>query len=87
MREEIGLRTPLRFVGRTQMNDEGATKFIYVYVTTAETAQVVDSEQVEALAYWSLPALEQQIDARPEEFSPTLRHVLDVAEPDLSARI
>ena len=79
MREEVALTTPLTFMGKVVMNDEGARKFIYVFSKSAVAAQVVDRGHVDELRFWNTARLIEELERSPENFSTTLPFVLGVA--------
>lgn len=85
MREEIALMTPLHFCGRARMEDEGAIKFIYVYATRAETAEVVDPTHVSELRFWDEAELSETMEKQPNAFTATLPYVLATAAPPAEA--
>lgn len=80
MREEIGLETELEPCGRTKMSDEGSTKFIYVYLSRADSARVVDPGHVAALCYWPMAEVDRALKEEPDVFTQTFPHVLEVAK-------
>lgn len=83
MREEIGLTSALTFVGRSKMDDENSTKFIYVYTTTAEQAHIVDERHIQDLRFWPLAAIRSTIEENRDVFTKTLPFVLHTFRSDL----
>jgi isopentenyl-diphosphate Delta-isomerase len=71
LREEIGLETPLQKLGATRMQDEGAMKFIELFVTTAEVARIEEPDHIEALEFVSLVSIDDRLRADPEAFTET----------------
>lgn len=83
LREEIGLQTPLRACGRTKMLDDGSDKFIHVFLTHAETAQIMDPLHIQELQFWARAQIEDCLRKDPDVFSPTFPFVLQAARDDL----
>lgn len=81
MREEIDLTTPLKFCGRARMNDDGATKFIYVYATRSDHADINDVTHIAELKFWEPGTLHETLEKEPDAFTATLPHVLATATP------
>ena len=71
LQEEIGLETPLQKLGATRMQDEGATKFIELFVTTAEVARIEEPDHIEALEFVPLDSIDDRLRADPEAFTET----------------
>lgn len=84
MREEIGITTPLTFAGRTKMDDEGSSKFIYVYTTTAERAAIVDGRHIQDLRFWTSEAIRSALEESSDVFTKTFPLVLQTAGPAIA---
>jgi isopentenyl-diphosphate delta-isomerase len=76
LREELGLSTPLAEIGITRMEDEGATKFVGVFTTTANHPQNAAPDQIAEIRFKPLLAVEQDIRVHPDNYTETFRHVL-----------
>ena len=81
IREELGLRLPLRHYAVTKMRDERSSKFIALYLAEAQRPdlpEIREPEHVETLRYWSRAEIERTLAARPETFTETFRHLYQV---------
>jgi isopentenyl-diphosphate Delta-isomerase len=75
LREEIGLTTPLRYLGKVRMVDEGAIKFIGVFDTMAQQASVMEPDHIETLSFWNLKTIGQALRKDPSAFTETFPFV------------
>lgn len=75
MAEEIGLTVPLTLVGHSRMQDERSLKFIALFRTLAEHADIRDHEHIAALRYWTHDDLRASLERSPEQFTPTFRQL------------
>lgn len=82
LQEELGLATPVQFCGRPLMHDETASKFIYVYITHAETASIQDPTHIQELKFWDPGLLDLLMKEDRDAFTETLPYVLRAARPD-----
>jgi isopentenyl-diphosphate Delta-isomerase len=73
--EEIGLYVPLSKIGNIRMTDRGATKFIDLFQAHAEHAAIREPEHIEALRFWPLTDIEQELARSPETFTETFPYV------------
>jgi isopentenyl-diphosphate delta-isomerase len=75
LREELGLTTPLAKFGSTVMPDQGARKFITLYVTRADRLGVTVAEpgHIEALRLRPVADIEAAITREPANFTETFR--------------
>jgi isopentenyl-diphosphate delta-isomerase len=71
LREELGLETPLRKLGATTMQDDGATKFIELFQTASDSASIGDHQHIENLQFVSLPEIDQLLVSEPKRFTET----------------
>jgi isopentenyl-diphosphate delta-isomerase len=74
-REEVGLTAPLLKLGNVRMPDHGATKFIELFMTDAETASIQDRQHVEALRFWTLDEIDGALVETPDLFTETFPYV------------
>jgi isopentenyl-diphosphate Delta-isomerase len=74
--EELGLRTTLREVGVTRMNDEGVTKFVGVFTTVSDYPRIAEPDHIGAIEFRPVTEIEQDISRHPDAYTDTLRHVL-----------
>jgi isopentenyl-diphosphate delta-isomerase len=75
LREELGLTTPLEKYGSTWMNDQGSRKFITLYVTTASSPAIGEPGHIQRLAFRPTDEIAAELEATPEAFTETFRHV------------
>ena len=71
LREELGLSTPLAKFGSVVMPDQGARKFITLYLTTAASATVAEPGHIESLRFASASQIQEQVGAWPDNFTET----------------
>lgn len=71
LREELGLSSRIAFLGKVQMEDEGALKFVALYRGMAESAEIREPDHIAELTYWPLGELDAATRARPTDFTPT----------------
>jgi ADP-ribose pyrophosphatase YjhB (NUDIX family) len=76
LREELLIETPLRKLGATSMDDEGARKFIELYETISDDASIGEEGHIENLIYLGIPEIEELLTMHPERFTETFPHVL-----------
>jgi isopentenyldiphosphate isomerase len=76
LKEELGLETPIRRVGVTAMADEDITKFVGVFVTTADEAHIAEPEHIARIAYRPVEDVIKDMPVNPEHYTETFRHVL-----------
>jgi len=74
--EELGLSTPLTEVGVTPMKDEGITKFVGVFTTTADHPRNVAPDQIAEIKFFPLPVIEKTMVSHPNNYTDTFRYVL-----------
>jgi isopentenyl-diphosphate Delta-isomerase len=76
LKEELGLAdTPLIKYGSIAMQDRSSTKFITLCTTVASDPRIAEPDHIEALRFWSIPKLEQELQQKPERFTETFRYV------------
>lgn len=75
--DELGLRSPgtLRLVGKTEIKDLGATKFMSLFQLVADGPFELNIEQVSDVRLVPPDQLEREIDAHPERFTSTFQHL------------
>jgi isopentenyl-diphosphate delta-isomerase len=71
LREELGLRTALRFVGKMPMQDEHSTKFVGLYTCISESAEICEPDHIAELRYWSRADLVEHISRSHDSFTST----------------
>jgi isopentenyl-diphosphate Delta-isomerase len=78
VQEELGVDAVLEFVGVTPMHDGRSTKFIGVFrATVRDEPTIRDPDHIADLRWIPLAALLEQIQLKPEAFTPSLVHVLN----------
>lgn len=78
--EEIGLWTQLDFAGCVHMRDEDSSKFVYVYVTVADEAEIREPGHVAQLRFWGLDRIHDQLAEDADVFTETFPRVLETIE-------
>lgn len=72
LREELDLATPLAKFGSVVMPDQGARKFITLYLTVAPPAvTVAEPDHIEGVRFEPVSAIQRQIDQWPDNFTET----------------
>jgi hypothetical protein len=71
--EELGLQTPLTKFASVFMRDQGARKFITLYLTTASSFTVGEPDHIESLRFEPIPEIQNRMDRSPEDFTETFR--------------
>lgn len=74
VREELGIRPPrLRRLGKVRLEDQGATKFLYLYVGVVPSlvAMQPDPEEVAAVEFVEVASLRDIVRRRERRFTPT----------------
>lgn len=78
MMQEIGVSVPLEVLGTIRMSDRGATKFIAVYCAVSDSAQLVDTEDIENLEYRHFEDVVDELKDSPSKFTETFSYVYNV---------
>jgi isopentenyldiphosphate isomerase len=75
LREELGLTTQLAKFGSTVMPDQGARKFITLYVTRIDPFGVtpVEPRHIEDLRFMPVASIEEELTRNPADFTETFR--------------
>jgi isopentenyl-diphosphate Delta-isomerase len=73
LKEELGLSTPLAKFGSVVMPDQGARKFITLYITRASQIASFDENHIAGLRFETVPAIREQVQLRPDDFTETFR--------------
>jgi len=74
IREEMGIRPPpLRWLGKVRLEDQGATKFLYLYAGVVDAPERVqpNPEEVAAVEFVRVDALRDIVRRRERSFTPT----------------
>jgi isopentenyl-diphosphate delta-isomerase len=71
LREELGLTTQLAKFGSAVMPDQGARKFITLYVTTASHPQVTEPGHIEGVLFKPISEIQSQMKDWPDNFTET----------------
>lgn len=75
--EELGLPAPLAEVGVTCMHDGAVAQFAGVFSATADHPLGAGPPQLMEITFRELAEVEQDMAAHPDDYTETLRHVLD----------
>lgn len=77
LENELGLRVPLKNLGKSSMLDGSSVKFIGLYEAIHDGPLSPDSTQISQLIHLPLQTLLHERQAGLRAFTPTLLHVLD----------
>ena len=77
LQSELGIRVPLRALGKTSMVDNSSTKFISCYKSEYDGPVAPDPDQISALRFESLPAIARERQLSTGAFTPTFLHLFD----------
>lgn len=75
--EELSLSSPLAEVGVTCMHDEGTAQFAGVFTATADRPRSAAPARLAEVTFRPVAVIEQDIAAHPDDYTETLRHVLN----------
>lgn len=76
VREELGIPTPvLTFIGRTQMMDDGCSKFISIFVARHDGPFIFDPSHIEEVEFVTPAHIERMIADHTRTFTPTFIQV------------
>ncbi len=77
LREELSLTTPLRKLGGVVMQDQGASKFIALYLTSVSASAVAvgEPDHIESLRFEPIPEVQRWMLRSPDDFTETFRFV------------
>jgi isopentenyl-diphosphate Delta-isomerase len=82
--EELGLDAPLTYVGKIRMQEDGdSLKFVALYRTTADHAEIYEPRQIAELRYWSGQEIVSALCDSPDEFTPTFQQLYERFESDM----
>jgi 16S rRNA (adenine1518-N6/adenine1519-N6)-dimethyltransferase len=70
LREELGLKTPVRFVARIPASEQTGFEFIALYTASGDEPLNLDQFEIEAAGYFPLETAERWIQHRPGDFAP-----------------
>jgi 8-oxo-dGTP pyrophosphatase MutT (NUDIX family) len=71
--EELGLTTALAKFGSAVMLDQGARKFITLYLTTSSYPTITETNHIESLEFRSVSEIYRQLSVWPDNFTETFR--------------
>jgi isopentenyldiphosphate isomerase len=75
LREELGISAPLKFIGKTSMDDDGSRKFIGVFTGRADGPFHYDRQHIGALEFLPVSKIEELMKDSARPFTPTFRKV------------
>ncbi len=79
--EELGIHgTPLNYIGKTSMDDDGSHKFIAVFTATHEGPFSFDRSHIERLEFLPRHVIHELQATGSREFTPTFLRVLSFYE-------
>jgi len=70
LREELGLKTPVRFVARIPASEQTGFEFIALYTASGNEPLNLDQFEIETAGYFPLETIERWIQRRPGDFAP-----------------
>lgn len=70
LREELGLKTPVRFVARIPASEQTGFEFIALYTASGDEPLNLDPFEIETAGYFPLKTIERWIQRRPGDFAP-----------------
>jgi isopentenyl-diphosphate delta-isomerase len=73
--EELGLETDLQKYGALAMRDDRSTKFITLFTTQADHAEIREPHHIERIEYRGLERVADEVAAQPQLFTPTFQNV------------
>ena len=73
MKDEIGLSAKLVKFGSTAMLDQGARKFITLYVSATSSVEIGDTGHIESLRFVRIPEIQAWLQRAPDDFTETFR--------------
>ena len=73
LQEELGVTAPLTKFANVFMRDQGARKFITLYLASASTPDLAEPGHIESLRFESIPAIQEWMLQAPEDFTETFR--------------
>jgi isopentenyl-diphosphate Delta-isomerase len=69
--EELGLETALRKHGSVAMRDMNSTKFITLFTTVSDHAEIREPEHIERIEFRDLAVILADLGGDPESYTPT----------------
>jgi isopentenyldiphosphate isomerase len=75
--EELGVNSPLNYIGKTVTDDEGCHKFIAVFSTIHDGPFEYDNDHIESVEFLSLALIRELRMTEARKFTPTFLRVLD----------
>jgi len=73
--EELLLQTELRKLGSTRMHDDGASKFIELFETKSDFAEIGEPDHIDALEFVPVPVVQDLLSSDPHRFTETFPFV------------
>lgn len=80
LREELGISVPLKFIGKTSMDDDGSRKFIGVFTGSADGPFQYDRQHIASLEFLPVGKIQQLMGETARLFTPTFRKVFEFYE-------
>ncbi|HEX4964885.1 MAG TPA: NUDIX domain-containing protein [Thermoanaerobaculia bacterium] len=73
LREELGVVVPLTKFGSAYMLDQGAKKFITLYLASSTSVAVGEPDHIESLRFQPVQEIQDWLQRSPEDFTETFR--------------
>ena len=86
LREELGLKTPVRFVARIPASEQTGFEFIALYAASGDEPLNLDQFEIETAGYFPLKTVERWIQRRPGDFAPGFLECYSVAREYLGEK-
>lgn len=75
LHEELGLSTPVDLVGTTVMQDGPSEKFVTVFSTRSDHAEIAEPDHIERIEFRDVAEIQRETVERPGNFTQTFHHV------------
>jgi isopentenyl-diphosphate Delta-isomerase len=76
--QELGVTIEPRPIGKIQMTDENSTKFVTLFTARLQGDLSPDAAHIEDIRFASVDDVAAELEAGPEEFTPTFRKVFEL---------
>jgi isopentenyldiphosphate isomerase len=91
LREELGLKLPptkLQRLFKIAACPETGWEFVWVYSVVGDYQPIINIEEIESGAFWSLPAVQRLVAEHPEQCAPSFcRIIAEIHARGLSSRL
>lgn len=77
MKEELGVAGDLIPLGKLEMRDVNSLKFVSLFLSHSEAAEVREPDHISELRYWTVEEIQARLDRSPEDFTPTFARLFN----------